>query len=328
MRVIVALGGNALLRRGQTVDVTTQRGNVAAAVTAIAQLAPTHQVVVSHGNGPQVGLLALQRETNPGLAPYPLDVLGAESEGMIGYLLEQQLLNELGHRPVATLLTQVIVDTSDPAFANPTKPIGPIYDLQTATRLAAERGWSIAPDGDHYRRVVPSPEPRAIVELAALRLLVDSGVLVVCVGGGGIPVRVDADSRLHGVEAVIDKDLAAALLATELHADALLMLTDVPNVEAEWRTPDARPLTDVTAAELRAMRFAPGSMAPKIEAACRFVEQTGGIAAIGALNHAAELLTGERGTRITAATATHGSASPPCSDPERSLPSRGSAPGV
>jgi len=326
VRVIVALGGNALLRRGQTADVTTQRGNVAAAVTAVAQLAQAHQVVVSHGNGPQVGLLALQSETYPGLAPYPLDVLGAESEGMIGYLLEQQLLNQLGERPVATLLTQVIVDASDPAFTNPTKPIGPIYDLQTATRLAADRGWSIAPDGDHYRRVVPSPEPRAIVELAALRLLVDSGVLVVCVGGGGIPVSVDADSRLHGVEAVIDKDLAAALLATELHADALLMLTDVPNVEADWRTPNARPLTDMTAAELRTMRFAPGSMAPKIQAACRFVEQTGGVAAIGALNDATKLLTGERGTRITAARSTYEAASLPLNDPEHSLRSRGSAP--
>jgi carbamate kinase len=297
-------------------------------VTAIAQLARAHEVVVSHGNGPQVGLLALQGEAYPGLAAYPLDVLGAESEGMIGYLLEQQLLNELGERPVATLLTQVIVDASDPAFTNPTKPIGPIYDLRTATRLAADRGWSIAPDGDHYRRVVPSPEPRAIVELAALRLLVDSGVLVVCVGGGGIPVSVDADSRLRGVEAVIDKDLAAALLATELHADALLMLTDVANVEAEWRTPNARPLTDMTAAELRSMRFAPGSMAPKIEAACRFVEQTGGVAAIGALNDATKLLSGERGTRITAASATYESASLPLDDTEHSLRSRRSAPGV
>jgi len=301
VRVIVALGGNALLRRGEAADVTTQRDNVAAAVSAIAQLARTHEVVVSHGNGPQVGLLALQSETFPGLASYPLDVLGAESEGMIGYLLEQQLLNELGDHPVATLLTQVVVDASDPAFTNPSKPIGPIYDLETATRLAADRGWSIAPDGDHYRRVVPSPEPRAIVELAALRLLVDSGVLVVCVGGGGIPVSVDPESRLHGVEAVIDKDLAAALLATELHADALLMLTDVPNVQADWRTANARPLYDVTAAELRTMRFAPGSMAPKIEAACRFVEQTGRVAAIGALNDATRLLTGELGTRITAA---------------------------
>jgi len=246
-------------------------------------------------------LLALQSEAYPGLAPYPLDVLGAESEGMIGYLLEQQLLNELGERPVVTLLNQVVVDASDPAFTNPSKPIGPIYDLEAAKRLAADRGWSIARDGDHYRRVVPSPEPRTIVELAVLRLLVDSGVLVVCVGGGGIPVSIDAESRLHGVEAVIDKDLAAALLATELHGDALLMLTDVPNVQADWRTANARPLFDITAAELRTIRFAPGSMAPKIEAACRFVEQTGGVAAIGALNDATRLLTGERGTRITVA---------------------------
>jgi carbamate kinase len=300
VRVVVALGGNALLRRGQTADADTQRANIASAVAAIAELARDHEVVVTHGNGPQVGLLALQSEALHEVTPYPLDVLGAESEGMIGYLLEQQLINALGGRPVATLLTQVTVEADDPAFSNPTKPIGPVYDQRTATRLAADRGWSIAPDGEHYRRVVASPEPRSIVELAALRLLVGSGVLVVCVGGGGIPVVIDQDQRLRGVEAVIDKDLSAALLATQLEADALLMLTDVPNVQADWRTPHARALTDVTAAELRTLRFAAGSMAPKIEAACRFVEATGGMAAIGALGDAPALLRRESGTRITA----------------------------
>lgn len=300
MRVVVALGGNALLRRGQPVDVATQRANIATAVAAIAELAHEHQVVVTHGNGPQVGLLALQSEALRDVAPYPLDVLGAESEGMIGYLLEQQLINALDGRPVATLLTQVIVDPDDPAFAHPTKPIGPVYDQLTAQRLADERGWSIAPDGEHYRRVVPSPEPRSIIELAALELLANSGVLVVCVGGGGIPVILDEHKRLHGIEAVIDKDLSAALLATQLHADALLMLTDVPNVEADWRTPQARPLTEVTTDEVRRLNLAPGSMAPKIEAACRFIDAVGGIAAIGALADAAALLGGDRGTRITA----------------------------
>ena len=300
MRVVVALGGNALLRRGQPVDVATQRANIATAVAAIAELAHEHQVVVTHGNGPQVGLLALQSEALRDVAPYPLDVLGAESEGMIGYLLEQQLINALDGRPVATLLTQVIVDPDDPAFAHPTKPIGPVYDQLTAQRLADERGWSIAPDGEHYRRVVPSPEPRSIIELAALEILADSGVLVVCVGGGGIPVILDEHKRLHGIEAVIDKDLSAALLATQLHADALLMLTDVPNVEADWRTPQARPLTEVTTDEVRRLNLAPGSMAPKIEAACRFIDAVGGIAAIGALADAAALLRGDRGTRITA----------------------------
>ena len=300
MRVVVALGGNALLRRGQPVDAATQRANIATAVAAIAELAREHQVVVTHGNGPQVGLLALQSEALREVTPYPLDVLGAESEGMIGYLLEQQLINALDGRPVATLLTQVTVNADDPAFANPTKPIGPIYDQPTAERLAAERGWAIAPDGEHYRRVVPSPEPRSIIELPALELLVSSGVLVVCVGGGGIPVILDRHQRLHGIEAVIDKDLSAALLATYLDADALLMLTDVPNVEAGWRTPQARALTDITVDELRTINFAPGSMAPKIEAACRFIDATGGTAAIGALADAPALLRGERGTRITA----------------------------
>jgi carbamate kinase len=298
VRVVVALGGNALLRRGQPADAANQLPNIATAVAAIADLARDHQVVVTHGNGPQVGLLALQSEALRDVTPYPLDVLGAESEGMIGYLLEQQLINALEGRPVATLLTQVTVGPDDPAFANPTKPIGPIYDQPTAQRLAAERGWSIAPDGEHYRRVVPSPEPRSIIELAALQLLVGSGVLVVC--GGGIPVVLDQHQRLHGIEAVIDKDLSAALLATQLDADALLMLTDVPNVEAGWRTPHAQPLTDVTTDELRTLKFAAGSMAPKIEAACRFADATGGIAAIGALTDAPALLRGDRGTRITA----------------------------
>lgn len=301
MRVVVALGGNALLRRGQRPDAATQRANVATAVAAIAEVARDHQVVVTHGNGPQVGLLALQSAALAGAPPYPLDVLDAESEGMIGYLLEQQLINALAGRPVATLLTQVAVDADDPAFGNPTKPIGPIYDRATAERLAAERGWSIAPDGEHFRRVVPSPEPRSIIELAAVELLVGAGVLVVCVGGGGIPVVLDREQRLRGVEAVIDKDLSAALLAIELNADALLMLTDVSNVEVGWRTAQARPLTHVTADELRPLTFAAGSMAPKVQAACRFIDATGGVAGIGALADASALLRGDRGTRITGA---------------------------
>lgn len=298
--MVVALGGNALLRRGEPAGVENQRTNVATAVTAIAELAREHEIIVTHGNGPQVGLLALQSEALHGTARYPLDMLGAESEGLVGYLLEQQLINELGERPVATLLTQVVVDADDPAFASPTKPIGQVYDERSANRLAAERGWTIAPDGDRYRRVVPSPEPRAIVELSAIRLLVRSGVIVVCVGGGGIPVVVEDGHRLRGVEAVIDKDLSAALLATQLEARALLMLTDVPYAEAGWRTQNARPLRHVTPADLRTMRFEPGSMAPKVEGACRFVEATGGIAAIGALADASRIIRGECGTRVTA----------------------------
>ena len=295
----MALGGNALLRRGEPEDVGTQRHNVTSAVRAIAEIARLHDVIVTHGNGPQVGLLALQSEAySPRGAPYPLDVLGAESEGMIGYLLEQGLVNQLPGRSVATLLTQVVVEERDPAFANPTKPIGPVYDGATAERLRAERGWAIAPDGDGYRRVVASPEPRSIVELATIELLVRSGVLVVCVGGGGIPVLADREGRLHGVEGVIDKDLAATLLARGLEADALLLLTDVTAVEAEWGTPRARELREVPVDELRAMDWEPGSMGPKIEAACRFAETTGGLAAIGALEDAGAILRGERGTRI------------------------------
>jgi carbamate kinase len=301
MRVVIALGGNALLRRGEPADAETQRRNVATAVEAIADLAADHEVIVTHGNGPQVGLLALQGDAYQAVAPYPLDVLGAETEGMIGYLLDQELVNALGGRPVATLLTQVIVDRDDPAFARPTKPIGPVYDRQTAERLAAERGWAIAPDGDHHRRAVASPEPRSIVELATLRMLVEAGVLVVCVGGGGIPVAVDLEGRLHGVEAVIDKDLAAALLARGLGADALLMLTDVPAVQVGWGSPEARDLGDVTAQQLRTMSFADGSMAPKVEAACRFAEATRGLAGIGALADARAILQGRRGTRVNAA---------------------------
>jgi carbamate kinase len=296
MLVVVALGGNALLRRGQPTDVDVQRANVAVAVEAVAEIAEEHDVVVTHGNGPQVGVLALPAPSDP------LDVLGAESGGMIGYLLDQELVNRMsGRRQVATLLTQVIVDADDPAFARPEKFIGPVYEQDVAHRLASERGWTVKPDGPHWRRVVASPEPRAIVELETIRLLVNAGVLVVCVGGGGIPVIVDQDGRLRGIEAVIDKDRAAALLAEGLGADALLMLTDVAAVELDHGTPQARPLGAVTVDELRRHGFAPGSMGPKVEAACTFAESTGGMAGIGALEDAAAILRGERGTRVTAA---------------------------
>lgn len=299
MLVVTALGGNALLRRGELTDVATQRGHVGTAVEAIAAVAAEHELVVTHGNGPQVGLLALQGEAYADADPFPLDVLGAETEGMIGYLLDRELVNELGDARVATLLTQVVVDAGDPAFERPTKPIGPVFDAETAARLAASRGWTLAPDGGGRRRVVASPEPRAIVELPTLRLLVEAGVIVVCVGGGGIPVTLDDHGRLRGAEAVIDKDLAAALLARELEADALLLLTDVPAVEVSWGAPGARPLGEVTSAELRGLDFEPGSMGPKVEAACRFVEATGAMAGIGALGDAAAILRGERGTRVS-----------------------------
>jgi carbamate kinase len=296
MRVVVALGGNALLQRGDAPESAVQRRNVDRAAASIAQVAREHEVVLTHGNGPQVGLLALQSEAYAEVAPYPLDVLGAESEGMIGYLLEQGLRNELPGREVATLLTLVRVDAADPAFAAPTKPIGSVYASAAADRIAAERGWTMAPDGEGFRRVVPSPEPLEIVGLEAIRVLLEHGTLVVCVGGGGIPVT--RNGKLAGAEAVIDKDRAAALLAEQLDADALLLLTDVAAVELGWGTPEAAPLARATTAELRRHTFAAGSMNPKVDAACRFAEATGGVSAIGALDQAAAILAGEAGTTI------------------------------
>jgi carbamate kinase len=296
MRLVVALGGNALLRRGEPPEAERQRRNVDVAVTAVAALARRHEVVVTHGNGPQVGLLALQAAAYDAVAPYPLDVLGAESEGMIGYLLEQGLRNELD-RDVATILTQVVVARDDPAFARPTKPIGPVYCEEEARRLARKRGWSVAADGDGVRRVVASPEPLQIVELRAVEVLLEAGIVPICAGGGGIPV-VREHGLLRGVEAVIDKDKAAALLAERLDADVLLLLTDVPAVELGWRTPAARPLDAATVSELRAHAFAEGSMGPKVEAACRFAQRTGRPAAIGALDDAVAVAAGRAGTTV------------------------------
>jgi carbamate kinase len=298
MRIVVALGGNALLRRGQPMTADNQQVNIRLATQAIATLAQMHDVVITHGNGPQVGLLALQAETYKDVQPYPLDVLNAETEGMIGYLLEQELRNQLRDRQVVTLLTQVEVDAHDPAFHHPTKPIGPTYTQGEAEKLAAERGWAIAPDGEMYRRVVPSPEPHRILELAAIQILVQAGALVICVGGGGIPVITTPTGGIRGVEAVIDKDLAAALLATSLQVEALLLLTDVDAVYSDWGTPAAQPLRQVSPQQLRHYSFAPGSMAPKVDAVCRFVEQTGGIAGIGRLEDAAAILTGQAGTQV------------------------------
>jgi len=270
MRVVAALGGNALLRRGDPIDEETQRANVRTAAGALATIARAHELVVTHGNGPQVGLLA-RREPRA-----PLDVLGAETEGMIGYWIEQELRARLPEREVATLLTQVEVDRGDPAFAHPTKPIGP--------------------EGD--RRLVASPEPKRILALRAIRLLVDAGVLVVCAGGGGIPVAATPSGELRGVEAVIDKDLSAALLAEQLSADALLLLTDQPAVLRDWPAPARDPIRRATPAELRALALDPGSMGPKVEAACRFVERTAGRAAIGELADAARMLDGTAGTQV------------------------------
>lgn len=303
MLVVAALGGNALVRRGEPGDLATQRRNLAAAADALAPLARDGALVITHGNGPQIGLLALQSEQGGAAQRLPLDVLGAESEGLIGYLIEQDIANRLPGRDVATLLTRVAVDGGDPAFATPTKPIGPVYGESEARRLAHERGWQVAPDGAGFRRVVASPEPLRILELRTIRLLVDSGVIVVCAGGGGIPVAIDDAGAARGIEAVIDKDLAAALLARELGADALLLLTDVAAVYDDWPSPATRPIRNATPKELRGRPFAPGSMAPKIEAACRFVDAGGGFAAIGALADAASLLRRAAGTIVAAGSA-------------------------
>ena len=297
MRLVLALGGNALVRRGQRAEADLQRRNVVAAARALAPLAGEHELVITHGNGPQVGLLALEADAYKAVRPYPLDLLGAESQGMIGSLLVTALRNALLGREVVALLTHVVVDPADPAFAAPTKPIGPVYTEIEARALAKAHAWTIAPDGDAYRRVVASPEPWEIVEIESVARLLAGGAVVVCAGGGGIPVTRDGD-RLRPVEAVIDKDLTAALLAAALGADRLLMLTDVPAVESGWGTPAAAPIAAATPAQLRRLRFAPGSIAPKVEAACRFVERTGGEASIGALGDLRAVAAGRAGTRV------------------------------
>jgi carbamate kinase len=305
MRVVVALGGNALLRRGQELSADNQRENARTACRALAPIAREHELVLSHGNGPQVGLLALQGAAYTAVDTYPLDMLGAQTEGMIGYLIQQELGNELPFDvKLATLLTMIEVDRADPAFSNPTKPIGPVYTEAEAKALAAEKGWTVKPDGEHFRRVVPSPLPKRIFGIEAIEALLESRCVVICAGGGGIPTMyteelVTAGHRLIGVEAVIDKDLASALLAVDLRADALVIVTDVDAVYADWGTPSARAIRRATPTALAASEFAEGSMGPKVRAACSFVEQTGGIAAIGSINDAEALLRREAGTIVS-----------------------------
>lgn len=296
MKVIVALGGNALMRRGQSLSAQNQRDNVEKAAAAIAALARHHDIVVTHGNGPQIGLLALQADALHDAAYWPLDVLGAESAGMIGYLIEQALQNQLPSRQVVTLLTRVEVHPGDPAFQSPGKPIGPLYDKARAGELARQRNWRLAPDGPGWRRVVASPEPVRTLELPAIRLLLGAGAVVICSGGGGIPVALGPNRAWCGVEAVIDKDLASALLASELGADALLLLTDVDAAYRDWGTPDAAAIGSISAQAMRRIGFAAGSMGPKVNAACRFVEAGGTLAAIGRMDRAEALLEGRCGT--------------------------------
>lgn len=296
MRVVVALGGNALLQRDEEPTAEAQRKNLRRAGGALAELAQDHSLVITHGNGPQVGLLASQALS--GGFQMPLDVLSAETVGMIGYLIQQELGRRLPDQPVATLLTLVEVSPEDPAFDEPTKPIGPVLPEEEAKALAERYDWTLAKDGTGLRRVVPSPTPLRVLEQDTIRLLVNFGVLVVCGGGGGMPVCITEDGWIRGVEAVVDKDMTASLLARELDADAFLLLTDVPRVEAHWGTPEARPLERTTPGELRSLKFDPGSMGPKVEAACRFVEARGGIAGIGEMTRASAILAGEAGTLV------------------------------
>lgn len=299
MRIVVALGGNALLMRGERADASVQLHHVEAAARALAPLAAEHELVVCHGNGPQIGLLALESEADPSLTrPYPLDTLGAETQGMIGYWLAQSLRNAGVRKPVLAVVTQTVVDAADPAFSAPTKFIGPIYDRDQADRLAGQNGWTMAADGPKWRRVVPSPEPLRLVEQESIEQLVNGGTVVVCAGGGGAPV-ID-DGQLRGVEAVVDKDLTSAELAIALKADRLLLLTDVPAVMTDFGLPDAEPLRHLDVAELEHLTFPAGSMGPKIEACRRFVLATGSTAVIGALTDAEALLQGEAGTTISA----------------------------
>ena len=300
MLVVAALGGNALLQRGDPLTAQIQRANVATAAASLARIIKAgHRLVVTHGNGPQIGLLALQGAAYKPDEVFPLDVLGAETDGMIGYMIEQALENALGHdRPVATLLTQIEVDPKDPAFARPTKFIGPVYDKAEAERLAEARGWSIAADGQHWRRVVASPMPSDIPDLKVLELLLEQDVTLICAGGGGIPVVRRADGSLIGIEAVIDKDHATALLAHKLKADALLLLTDVEAVFRGFGTEAQSAIRRVSPEDAVRLDLPEGSMAPKVAAAASFVSGRDRYACVGRLEDALAMLQGRAGTMI------------------------------
>jgi carbamate kinase len=301
MRIVVALGGNALLERGEQPDSEIQEAHVVAAAESLAPLVREHDLIISHGNGPQVGMLAIESARDPALShPYPFDVLGAQTQGMIGYWLIQAIQNARPGRDVACVISRTLVRADDPAFDNPTKFVGPVYSEADAQKLARANGWVVRADGAKWRRVVASPEPSALLDLETIVCLTDRGAIVVCSGGGGIPVIRTPEGQLRGVEAVVDKDLAAALLAQSLGADVLLLLTDVGAVEENFGTVQARPIRDATPLELRGKSFAAGSMGPKIEAVCRFVESGGKMAAIGKLGEAAALLAGTAGTIVTA----------------------------
>lgn len=297
MRLVIALGGNALLKRGEKLTAGNQRRNMREAATALAQACAGNEVAIVHGNGPQVGLLALAAEAYSEVPPYPLDVLCAESQGMIGYVVAQELSNAMAPRAVASVLTQTLVDAGDPAFDRPSKPIGPLFLSLDEAQRSARPDWTLMPEGSGYRRFVPSPRPIGIVEFDEIRRLVHQHVVTVCCGGGGIAVIRSMD-RLEGVDAIIDKDLTAAMLAIELEADRLIILTDVDAVYAGWGTANQKPIRELRAAEIEAHEFAEGSMLPKVTAAVRFAEATGRPASIGSLDHAAAVIGDLSGTTV------------------------------
>jgi carbamate kinase len=302
MRIVVALGGNALLRRGEPMTADNQRANIRIATEQIAKIHTGNELVIAHGNGPQVGLLSLQAAAYTQVSPYPLDVLGAETEGMIGYIIEQELGNLLDFEvPFATLLTQVEVDAKDPAFQNPSKPIGPVYSKAEAEKLAAEKGWAIAPDGDKYRRVVASPRPKRIFEIRPITWLLEKGSIVICAGGGGIPTMYGEDGKLQGIEAVIDKDLCSSLLAGQLDADLLVIATDVNAAFIDFGKPTQKAIGQAHPDDMEKLGFAAGSMGPKVQAACEFARQTGKTAVIGSLSDIEAIVQGRAGTRISTA---------------------------
>tara|TARA_B100000214_G_scaffold375554_1_gene362640 strand:+ start:10005 stop:10913 length:909 start_codon:yes stop_codon:yes gene_type:complete len=299
MRIVIALGGNALLQRGDEMTADNQRENIRVAVKALAPIIEEHEVVISHGNGPQVGLLSLQSAAYKEVEEYPLDILGAQTQGMIGYMIEQELGNLLPiEKPIASILTMVEIDPEDPAFSNPTKPIGPVYTEDEAKNLAKIKGWDIKNDGEYWRRVVPSPEPHRIFQLRPIHWLLEKGTVVICAGGGGIPTSYAEKGKLEGVEVVIDKDRASSLLAFELDADLLIMATDTEGVYLDWGSDLERIISKTTPEEIRKYKFDNGSMGPKVEAACTFVERSGQRAAIGSLNDIQKMVDGLAGTQF------------------------------
>lgn len=300
MRIVIALGGNAILQRKQPLEESIQRKNIAEAAKLIAKAAHEHNVIVTHGNGPQVGLLALQNEAYKKVSPYPLDVLGAETEGMIGYLLAQELKNAAPTKEIAALLTQTLVDARDPAFSAPTKFVGPVYNEQDAKQLQQEKNWCMKADGDFYRRVVASPKPVRIIEEQIIKhLLTMPNLLLICAGGGGVPVIQNEDTTLDGIEAVVDKDHASNVLAQSIHADAFIMLTDVSAVETNFGAENSKQIQAISPKALADFQFAQGSMGPKVEAAISFVENGGAFSAIGSLKELPQILQQEKGTYIS-----------------------------